>query len=148
MIADVQVIADQLVALSPLLERASVRVHVDHCGRPDPTAGIDAPGFRELLRWGRTGWAVVKLSGCVKVSREPCPHADLFPFIRALVSEFGPDQCVWASDWPFLRMPERIDYGPLLALLAQQVPDDAARSRILWDTPCREFGFPTGTATA
>ena len=49
---------------------------------------------------------------------------------------------MWASDWPFLRMPERIDYGPLLALLAQQVPDDAARSRILWDTPCREFGFP------
>jgi predicted TIM-barrel fold metal-dependent hydrolase len=98
MIADVQVIADQLVALSPLLERASVRVHVDHCGRPDPTAGIDAPGFRELLRWGRTGWAVVKLSGCVKVSREPYPHADLFPFIRALVSEFGPDHCVWASD--------------------------------------------------
>jgi hypothetical protein len=38
-------------------------------------------------------------------------------------------------------MPERIDYGPLLALLAQQVPDGATRSRILWDTPCREFGF-------
>jgi predicted TIM-barrel fold metal-dependent hydrolase len=50
---------------------------------------------------------------------------------------------VWGSDWPFLRMPERIDYGPLLALLAErQVPDDAARRRILWDTPCREFGFP------
>ena len=60
---------------------------------------------------------MVKLSGCVKVSREPYPHADLAPFIRALVSEFGPDRCVWASDWPFLRMPERIDYGPLLALL-------------------------------
>jgi hypothetical protein len=39
-------------------------------------------------------------------------------------------------------MPERIDYGPLLALLAQQVPDDVARRRIQWDTPCREFGFP------
>lgn len=141
MIADVQVIDDQLVALSPLLERSSVRVHVDHCGRPDPAAGIDAPGFRELLRWGRTGRAVVKLSGCVKVTREPYPHADLIPFIRALVSEFGPDHCVWASDWPFLRMPERIDYGPLLSLLAQQVPDEAARGRILWDTPCREFGF-------
>ena len=141
MIADVQVIDDQLVALSPLLERSSVRVHFDHRGRPDPTLGTDAPGFRELLRWGGTGRAVAKLSGCVKVSREPYPHADLSPFIRALVSEFGPDRCVWASDWPFLRMPERIDYGPLLALLAQQVPDEAARNRILWDTPCREFGF-------
>ena len=148
MIADVQVIDDQLVALGPLLDRSGVRVHIDHCGRPDPTAGIDAPGFRELLRRGRAGRAVVKLSGCVKVSREPYPHADLSPYIRALLSEFGPDRCVWASDWPFLRMPERIDYGPLLALLARQVPDSADRRRILWDTPCREFGFPTGTATA
>jgi predicted TIM-barrel fold metal-dependent hydrolase len=148
MIADVQVIDDQLVALSPLLDRSGVRVHIDHCGRPDPTAGIDAPGFRELLRRGRTGRAVVKLSGCVKVSRESYPHADLSPYIEVLLSEFGPDRCVWASDWPFLRMPERIDYGPLLALLARQVPDSADRHRILWDTPCREFGFPTGTATA
>jgi predicted TIM-barrel fold metal-dependent hydrolase len=142
MIADVQVVDDQLVELAPLLRRSGVRVHVDHCGRPDPTTGVDAPGFRELLCWGRDGRAVVKLSGCVKVSREPYPHADLDPFIAALVAEFGPDRCVWASDWPFLRMPERVDYGPLLALLTRQVPDAADRRRILWDTPCRELGFP------
>jgi predicted TIM-barrel fold metal-dependent hydrolase len=141
MIADVQVIDDQLVALSPLLERSGVRVHFDHCGRPDPTAGIDAPGFRELLRWGAAGRAVVKLSGCIKVSHELYPHTDLSPYIKALVDEFGPDHCVWASDWPFLRMPERVDYGPLLALLAHQVPDESDRRRILWETPCREFGF-------
>ena len=44
---------------------------------------------------------------------------------------------------PFLRMPERIDYGPLVSLLAEQVPDDDDRRRILWDTPAREFGFTT-----
>ena len=143
MIADVQVAGDQLLALSPLLERSGVRVLFDHCGRPDPVHGVTAPGFRELLRWGASGRAVVKLSGCVKVSHEPYPHADLLPFIRALVAEFGPDHCVWGSDWPFLRMPERVDYGPLLALLAEQVPDGADRATILWDTPCREFGFPT-----
>ncbi len=142
MIADVQVIDDQLVALSPMLERSGARVHFDHCGRPDPTAGIDAPGFRELLRWGRAGRAVVKLSGCVKVSHELYPHGDLRPFINALVAEFGPDHCVWASDWPFLRMPERVDYGPLLTLFAGQVPDPDDRRRMLWDSPCREFGFP------
>jgi predicted TIM-barrel fold metal-dependent hydrolase len=71
MIADVQVIDDQLLALSPVLERSGVRVHVDHCGRPDPASGIDAPGFRELLGWGRAGRAVVKLSGCTKAPRSP-----------------------------------------------------------------------------
>ena len=143
MIADLQVIDDQLLGLSAMLERTGVRVHVDHCGRPDPRAGIDAAGFRELLRWGRTGQVVVKLSGCVKVSREPFPHEDLLPFIRALVHEFGPEHCVWASDWPFLRMPERVDYGPLLGLLEWQVPDEDERRQILWDTPVREFGFST-----
>ena len=143
MIADVQVVGDQLLALSSLLERSGVRVLIDHCGRPDPLDGLAAPGFREVLRWSRSGRAVVKLSGCVKVSREPYPHTDLLPFVRALVAEFGPDHCVWGSDWPFLRMPERIDYGPLLALIAEQVPDDADRARILWDTPRRELGLPT-----
>jgi predicted TIM-barrel fold metal-dependent hydrolase len=142
MIADVQVVDDQLVELAPVLDRAGVRVLVDHCGRPDPGAGLDAPGFRELMRWGRCGRAVVKLSGCVKVSRAPYPHRDLLPYVEALVGEFGPDRCVWGSDWPFLRMPERIDYAPLLSLLAVQVPDDHDRRRILWDTPAREFGFP------
>jgi predicted TIM-barrel fold metal-dependent hydrolase len=84
----------------------------------------------------------VKLSGCIKVSRQLYPHADLSPYIGALLDAFGPDHCVWASDWPFLRMPERVDYGPLLALLAHQVPDEADRRRILWDTPRREFDFP------
>jgi len=142
MIADVQVTGDQFVVLSPLLERSGVRVVVDHCGRPDPAAGRDAPGFRELLRWGRSGRAAVKLSGCAKVSHEAYPHPDVLPFVRALVEEFGADGCMWGSDWPFLRMPDRIDYGPLLTLLAEQVSDDAVRRRILWDTPCRVFGFP------
>ena len=141
MIADVQVVDDQFVRLAPILERAGVRVHVDHCGRPDPAAGVDAPGFVELLRWGRRGSALVKLSGCVKVSRAPYPHADLSPYIDRLVEAFGHDHCVWGSDWPFLRMPERIDYGPLLTLLARQVSDEDSRRAILWDTPRREYGF-------
>jgi predicted TIM-barrel fold metal-dependent hydrolase len=141
MIADVQVTGDQFVALAPLLGRSGVRVWVDHLGRPDPAAGVDAPGFRELLRWGAEGRAVVKLSGCVKVSRAPYPHADLAPYLRALLAEFGPNRCVWGSDWPFLRMPERVDYGPLLALIADQVADADDLRRILWDTPCRELGL-------
>jgi predicted TIM-barrel fold metal-dependent hydrolase len=141
MIADVQVTADQLLDLAPQLARCGVRVLVDHCGRPDPADGLDAPGFRELLRLGRGGRAVVKLSGLVKFSRRPPPHEDTWPFVQALVDAFGPDRCVWASDWPFLRAPVRMDYGPLLAQFEELVPDSAARRQILWDTPCREFGF-------
>ena len=55
---------------------------------------------------------------------------------------FTPDRCMWASDWPFLRAPERIDYGPLLNLIERFVPDPVERRRVLFETPCRELGFP------
>jgi predicted TIM-barrel fold metal-dependent hydrolase len=148
LIAGVQVTGNQLLDLAPMLERSGVRVLVDHCGRPDPAAGLGAAGFRELLRWGRTGRAFVKLSGCVKFSGEPYPHDDTAPFIRALLEEFGPDQCVWGSDWPFLRAPERVDYGPLLALLARQVPAEDDRQRILRTTPSRLLGFERQARTS
>ena len=54
---------------------------------------------------------------------------------------FGPDHCVWASDWPFLKAPFRLDYGPLLQLFAKAVPKAEDRQKILWDTPQRLFGF-------
>lgn len=141
MIADVQVAGDQLSALSPLLTETGVRVVVDRCGRPDPAAGLDAPGFRELLRLGAQGRWVVKPSGPVKFSARPHPYDDVWPHIRALLEVFGPDRCVWGSDWPFLRAPERVDYGPLLGLFAELVPDESDRIRILRDTAFREFGF-------
>jgi predicted TIM-barrel fold metal-dependent hydrolase len=144
--AQVQVQDDQLPALMPAIERADVRILIDHCGRPNPRAGIDQPGFRALLDLGRSGRAFVKLSGHVKYSREAYPYADTRPYVDALLGAFTLDACVWGSDWPFLRAPERIDYGPLLKLVEVLLPDAADRRKLLWDTPRRLFGFGGGSA--
>jgi predicted TIM-barrel fold metal-dependent hydrolase len=48
---------------------------------------------------------------------------------------------MWGSDWPFLRAPERIDYGPLLSLANALLPDEAIRNKVFWETPQRLFGF-------
>jgi predicted TIM-barrel fold metal-dependent hydrolase len=139
--AQVQVQGDQLVALAPLLRDSGAALLFDHCGRPDPARGIDQPGFAALLALADTGRACVKLSSLVKCSARAFPHADAWPFVQALVQAYTPRALVWASDWPFLRAPARIDYAPLLALLERLVPDAAARRAILWDTPRRLFGF-------
>src|SRR6266540_2053339 len=94
-----------------------------------------------LLGVARAGRAAVKLSGYVKFSREPHPHPDAWPFVHALLDAFGADACMWASDWPFLRAPERVDYGPLLQLAAELVPDPVDRRKLMWDTPRRLFAF-------
>ncbi len=139
--AAVQVQHDQLVALWPLLEDSGVNVVVDHCGRPDPVGGLGQPGFQALLQLAEGGRTVVKLSSLVKTSRQPFPHEDAWTYVQALVEAFTPSSLVWGSDWPFLRAPERVDYGPLLDLFATLVPDPTARQAMLWDTPKRCFGF-------
>lgn len=137
----VQVEHDQLVPLVPMLERSGARILIDHCGRPTPAAGLDQPGFAALLRLASTRRAFVKLSGIVKFSREPYPHDDARPYIDALIGAFTLDACMWASDWPFLRAPQRVDYGVLLALVLHLFPDAAQRHRLLWKTPEALFRF-------
>jgi predicted TIM-barrel fold metal-dependent hydrolase len=139
--ANVQVEGDQVVDLRPLLEDRGAQLVFDHCGRPVPGRGVGQPGFAALLALAGTGRAAVKLSGLAKVSALPYPHADCEPFWRALIEAYTPQRLVWASDWPFLRAPARIDYGPLLALLKTQLPGDAALRAVLSDTPRRLFGF-------
>jgi predicted TIM-barrel fold metal-dependent hydrolase len=138
---DVQVEGDQMAALAPLLARSGAQILVDHCGRPRIGEGVDAPGFRALLDLAHTRRATVKLSGYVKFAREPFPYPDARPFVSALLDAFGPHACVWSSDWPFLRAPERQDYGPLLALAEELLPDARVRRAVLWETPRRLFGF-------
>jgi predicted TIM-barrel fold metal-dependent hydrolase len=141
LVADVQVEHDQLVALRPMLEASGARIVFDHAGRPDVAAGVAQPGFRALVEMAASGRAFVKLSGYVKFARRPQPHEDAWPFVRALVDAYTPQRLLWASDFPFLRAPVRVDYGPLKRLFERVVPDAAARRAILWDTPRRLFGF-------
>jgi predicted TIM-barrel fold metal-dependent hydrolase len=40
------------------------------------------------------------------------PHRDVDTFIAAAIDAFTLEHCVWGSDWPFVRVNERVDYGP------------------------------------
>ncbi|HTS21032.1 MAG TPA: amidohydrolase family protein [Casimicrobiaceae bacterium] len=141
MFVDVQTEHDQLVRMLPLLAASGARILVDHCGRPTVGEGLDQPGFRALLDLGLARRAFVKLSGLVKFSREPSPHRDAWPFVEALVRAFTLERCLWASDWPYLRAPARVDYGVLLGLVLRFFPDADDRRKLLWDTPRALFGF-------
>lgn len=141
MLLSLQVEGDQLSVLRPLVERSEVRVLVDHCGRPAAGAGVAQPGFQALLALARTGRVAVKLSGYQKFSTLPPPFADTRPFIDALIEAFTLDACLWASDWPFLRAPQRLDVGPLLREVERLLPDAADRRKLFWDTPRRWLGF-------
>jgi len=132
---------DQLLGILPLIEQSKVRLLIDHCGRPDIAAGLDAAAFQALLALGRDGRASIKLSGHSKFSRDSYPFADTWPFVRAIVEAYGLDACMWGSDWPFLRAPERLDYGPLLTLAETLFPDVGDRQTLFYGSASRLFGF-------
>lgn len=141
MFVQIQVQHDQLLMFEPWIRRIPARVLIDHCGRPTPGQGLAQPGFKTLLGLAETGRVHVKLSGYVKFAETAYPYRDTWPFVRALAEAFGLDRCMWASDWPFLRAPDRQDYGPLLKLVELLFPDPAERDVLLWQTPKRLFGF-------
>ena len=141
MMLSLQVQDDQLVELLPLLETSGVRVLIDHCGRPAAGQGIGQPGFQALLGLARSGRVAVKLSGHQKFSALAPPFADTLPFLEALIDAFTLDACLWASDWPFLKAPQRLDVGPLLRQVERLLPDAADRRKLFWSTPRRWLGF-------
>ncbi|MEP7276962.1 MAG: amidohydrolase family protein [Betaproteobacteria bacterium] len=139
-LVQVQCEGDQLHEALPLLRDARVPLVFDHCGRPDALRGIDQAGFQALLEFGREGHHV-KLSGPFRFVNAFAPAAAVEPFVAALLDTFTPKRCVWGSDWPFLRLPLRMDYGPVLANLHRWLPDDRDRREVLRETPARLFGF-------
>ena len=132
---------NDLVAAAPVLRKAGVRIMIDHFGRPDVSQGVTAPGFQTLLEFGKSGNAIVKLSGPFRSSLEGFPYRDVDPYIEAAIDAFTLDNCVWGSDWPYVQMDERLDYGPPLTCLTRWLPDAADRRKVLWKTPTRLFGF-------
>ena len=141
MFLNLQVENDQFLMFAPWIESIPVKVLIDHTGRPTPPAGVDQPAFAAILRLAKTGRVSVKISGYLKFARRPYPFEDCWPFVRAIVDAFTLDRCMWASDWPFLRAPERQDYGPLVQLAGQLFPDANDRRKLFWDTPNRLFNF-------
>jgi predicted TIM-barrel fold metal-dependent hydrolase len=132
--AQFQVAGDQLAALLPRIAHSGVRTLIDHCGRPVLADGPDAPGVRALLQLGESGQAVVKLSGFAKFSQQGYPFEDARAHTLRLLEAFGPERCIWASDWPYLRAGYRLDYGTLLMLAGRWFTPQQCQ-HMMWDAP-------------
>lgn len=138
--AQFQVAGDQLAELLPRVQASGVRVLIDHCGRPNLDDGPQALGLKALEQLALDGRSVIKLSGFAKFSKQGYPFADTQAHVRQLMRWFGPKRCIWASDWPFLRAPYRLDYGTLLGLADHWFTPDECQ-QMMWDAPARIFNW-------
>ncbi|MER5550659.1 amidohydrolase family protein [Streptomyces sp. NPDC002793] len=120
---------------------------VDHMGRPDVTLPVDGPQFSRFLRFtdSHDVWVKVtcperlSVTGPAALDGEEHPYADVVPFGRRVVQEFG-DRVLWGTDWPH---PNLTAHMPDDGLLVDQVPQVAVtpeeQHRLLVDNPMRLY---------
>jgi len=142
-----------LLTLAPSIAQASVAVVIDHMGLPDVAQGLEQPVFQCVLELCSSGRAWAKLAGADRITRTTGNLRDALPFMRAL-AQAAPQRVVWGSDWPNIGFHSRtqvhdesildhreLDVGELLDLLAEAVPEAAAREAILARNPAVLYSF-------
>lgn len=74
---------------------------LDHCGVPD-IAGGDFASWREgVTRLAAMPNVSAKLSGVLAYCAPGAATLDAIrPYLAHVVESFGPDRCLWGSDWP------------------------------------------------
>ena len=131
-----------IVELEPVLSNASVPVSIGHFAYQPATAGINADGFKTLLRLVKDGNTWIKISGANRVSETDLPpYDDVLPMARALV-EANPDNVMWGTDWPH---PNKYEVNPndgdLVNWFGEWITDDAMRTRIMVDNSEAFYDF-------
>jgi predicted TIM-barrel fold metal-dependent hydrolase len=115
---------------------------LDELGRPK----IDTP-FPPMTHWS-TLVALhpyenvnVLLSGQYAFSKEEFPYRDLAGWHSGLVSRFGADRCMWATDFPWIL--EEPGYEPYTRVIDELMPDldDESRRMIMGETARRVLRF-------
>jgi predicted TIM-barrel fold metal-dependent hydrolase len=123
----------------PAMARLGLPLVIDHMGSLAPSRGLQDPAFtlmRELLADGAI-W--MKLTVC-RVGRAP-DYADARELHDAFVAA-NPDQVLWGSDWPFVRMGEKAPAADALVDLAWDwLGSDGLRRKVWVDNPARLYGF-------
>ncbi|MBA4790789.1 MAG: amidohydrolase family protein [Rhizobiales bacterium] len=141
--------------LADLIEASAAPTILDHFAGAKAEAGLDQPGFDDLMHLLAGGKTWVKLSGAYRASSLP-DYGDLEPIARALIAA-RPDRLVWASDWPHTGGgKERAARGPLaiepfrdidsataLRLLRSWCADATTFRDILTVNAARLFDFPS-----
>jgi predicted TIM-barrel fold metal-dependent hydrolase len=132
---ELHVEACRIHELAPAILDAGVRIVVDHFGRPDPSLGIDDPGFHYLLSLARTRQVWVKISGFYRNGENGRGEQIALQAIPLFKSTFGLERMLWGSDWPHTQFEETVNYEVAYRFMLRMLPDEAERRVVLGSTP-------------
>jgi D-galactarolactone isomerase len=119
------------------------RIVLDHIGLFLRTKTLTQRGFKALTRLIDRDKVWVKLSAPYRSSRRGrIDDEEVDHIARALVN-WAPERMVWGSDWPHAGVEDDSpETRVLLDKLADWVPEESRRRRILRDNPDELYRFP------
>ncbi len=91
-------------------------VVIDHFARIGVDGEIRDADVKNLLALAQHKKVNVKLSAYYALGKKQEPYEDLLPMIRRVLTEFGPERCMWASDAPY-QVVKGHTYAASIALL-------------------------------
>jgi L-fuconolactonase len=122
---------------SHLADHPEARVVLDHCmnlraGAPDILARtLDLATFPNLT---------AKLTFAVTGSEEEYPCRDTHDLVHAVIEAYGPERCIWGSDFPCELWCPKVDYARGLAIFSHELGiEEPARRAVLGGTASRLY---------
>lgn len=133
---------DKAAEASALLgDLPKLRVVLDHC--LNLKAGPDLePALTEVLRLARHKNLYAKLTFLPTGSASGYPCRDMHDPCLKVIDAFGPERCIWGSDFPCELWTPGVSYAEHLRIFTETLPlKNEARTAILGET-ARRLWFP------
>jgi predicted TIM-barrel fold metal-dependent hydrolase len=130
------------VPLARMIARhPSVRVVVDHLGKPDVTESRPYPSFQPVLDLAEFPLVWVKIGDYQIASRTSFPWADTIPFVASLKEAFGPERMIWGTG--YAGRARLVPLAQALRYVRAELPclTSSDLDEILGSTPKALFGF-------
>lgn len=131
----------QLAAL--LARYPDVPVVLDHAAYPNAAEGIASETVTQVAGLARFPNLHLKLTFAVTGSKEDYPFRDMHAILWRLIAAYGPQRCMWGSDFPCeLWLKGKATYQSHLSLFTEALGlSESEQESILASTPLRVW-FP------
>jgi L-fuconolactonase len=124
--------ADELEIM--LRRHRALRVVLDHCMYPRAEQGRQSKTMRRVLQLAQHPNLYAKLTWLVESSAQDHPFADTYPLMRAVLAAYGPERCIWGSDFPCELWIPKATYVQHYTLFAQALGLSDAHKEIILST--------------
>jgi L-fuconolactonase len=120
----------------------NLRMVIDHLAKPRIKQGRTDGWIEPLRRAARRPNLFVKLSGLItEADWRAWKPADLRPYVTAALELFGPERCMFGTDWPVCELAGTYEQAHHALVEAIGPIGDDERRAVFGGTACRFYGL-------